>query len=79
MEELTNYWKKLRKGGIMFGDDVYEYDPVNKDVIKVWDGNPINISGSFGKYGVHAAVVDFCNELNIKYYIFSNQFMIYKS
>lgn len=76
--ELKSYWKKMRKGGIIFGDDIYDYDPINKDVLYTWDNLPIDKSSCFGYYGVHAALVDFCKEMNIKYYIFSNQFMIFK-
>jgi len=77
MEDMRNYWSKIRPGGIMFGDDLYEYSD-DKDTIKIWDNMPLENSISFGKYGVHAALLDFCKEYNLKYYIFSNQFMIYK-
>lgn len=77
LNDMRNYWPKIRNGGIMFGDDVYEYSD-DKNVIKVWDGKSLYESLSFGKYGVHAAIIDFCREHNVKYYIFSNQFMIYK-
>lgn len=77
LEDLRNYWPKLRSGGIMFGDDVYEYSE-NKDVVKIWDGVSLEKSHSWGVYGVHAAVIDFCKENKLHYSIFSNQFMIYK-
>jgi hypothetical protein len=78
IEDLINYWPKVRPGGIVFGDDLYEYSENDKNVLKIWDGQPINESNSYGLYGVHNAVVDFCKEKNIKYHIFSNQFYIYK-
>ena len=77
LDDMKNYWTKIRSGGIMFGDDIYEYSE-NKDVIKIWDGQPIEHSKSWGKFGVHAALIDFCKEYKLNYYIFSNQFMIYK-
>jgi hypothetical protein len=78
LDDMHKYWPKIRSGGLMIGDDVYEYSE-NKDVIKVWDGRALNESLSFGKYGVHAALIDFCKEYNLTYHIFSNQFVIYKS
>ena len=77
LDDLKNYWPKLRSGGIMFGDDVYEYSE-NKDVVKIWDGVSLEKSNSWGVYGVHAADIDFCKENKLHYNIFSNQFMIYK-
>ncbi len=77
MQDLELYWPKLKSGGLLFGDDVYEYSE-DKDVVKIWDGKSLDTSSSFGKYGVHAAVIDFAKKYNITYYMFSNQFFIYK-
>lgn len=77
MEDMRTYWSKIRSGGVMFGDDLYEYSD-DKDVVKIWDGKSLNESISFGKYGVHAALLDFCKEMKLGYTIFSNQFMILK-
>jgi hypothetical protein len=71
-EDLETFWSKVKVGGIMCGDDVYELSE-NKEILKIWAPN------SFGKYGVHNALVDFCDKLNLKYHIFSNQFYIYKA
>lgn len=78
LEDLKNYWPKLRPGGIMFGNAVYEKSD-DKNVLKIWDDLPIEISKSWGVYGVHNALHDFCKENNLHYTIFSNQFMIYKA
>jgi len=80
MEDLINYWKKLKVGGILIGDDVYELGENNsKNVTKIWDRKrDIYESESFGVYGVHNALLDFCKQLNIQYTIFSNQFIIFK-
>ena len=78
LEDLNNYWPKLRPGGIMFGNAVYE-NSVNKNVLKIWDGLPIEKSKSWGVYGVRSALNDFCKENNLNYTIFAEQFMIYKA
>lgn len=78
IEDIRNYWSKLRKGGYMFGDAIHEFSHESKDTVKIWDGLPIEESKSFGKYGVHAAVIDFCKEKRLSYQIFGHQFMIYK-
>ena len=80
LEELTHYWKKLKVGGILIGDDVYELAQGNeKNVIKIWDNaRNIQSSNSFGVYGVHNALIDFCKEINVPYTIFSNQFIVFK-
>jgi 2-hydroxy-3-keto-5-methylthiopentenyl-1-phosphate phosphatase len=80
LEELTHYWKKLKVGGILIGDDVYELAQGNeKNVIKIWDSaRNIQSSNSFGVYGVYNALIDFCKEINVPYTIFSNQFIVFK-
>jgi hypothetical protein len=77
IQDLRNYWSKLRIGGLMLGDDLYESSDT-KDVLKIWDNKSLETSKSFGLFGVHSAVIDFCKENKLKYNIFSNQFMIYK-
>ncbi len=69
MQDLELYWPKLKSGGLLIGDDVYEYSE-DKDVLKIWDGRLINDSISFGVYGVHAALVDFSKKYNVSYHIF---------
>jgi hypothetical protein len=80
LKDIKNYWKKVRKGGILAGDDVYELAVDGcKEVLKIWDGAPsIHSSKSFGVYGVHNAVFDFCAEHKLKFTIFDNQFIIFK-
>ena len=77
MDDIKNYWPKLKSCGYILGDDVYEFSE-DKDVMKFWDNKDITNSTSFGKYGVHAAVVDFCKGNKLNYLIFSNQFIILK-
>lgn len=77
-EDLENYWNKVKVGGILAGDDFYELSDT-KNKFYYWDNvNDINQSRSFGKYGVSNAVVDFCQKNNLRFYQFSNQFIIYK-
>lgn len=78
IEDIRNYWPKIRKGGYMFGNAIHEFTHQSKDVVKIWDKQPIETSKCFGKYGVHAAVVDFCKEKGLLYQIFENHFVIYK-
>jgi hypothetical protein len=74
--DLENYWKKLKKNGILAGDDYYEY---SKDDIIYWDNiEDINYSKSFGKFGVKQAVIDFCKNYQLNYRQFSNQYFIVK-
>lgn len=78
MQDLELYWPKVKTGGLLIGDDLYEYSE-NKDILKIWDGKTVDSSISFGVYGVHAALVDFSKKYNVSYHIFSNQFIIYKA
>ena len=74
LEDMENYWKKVKPGGILAGDDVYELaTDGKKEVYKNW-----GYENSFGTYGVHNALVDFSQKYNVKYYIFGNQFYIFK-
>lgn len=77
--DLENYWKKVKPGGILMGDDLI-LEAEDKEVYRFWDGvNDINKSTSFGIYGVKAAFMDFVKKYNLKYYLFSNQFLIIKN
>jgi hypothetical protein len=77
-DDIEKYYAKVKRGGILAGDDVYELAE-SKDKYYFWDGvDDINKSKSFGKYGVHNALVDFCSKHNLKYYIFDTQFVIFK-
>jgi len=83
MNDLKNYWPKVKKGGFLLGDDVYDFrvgdiQLNDKDFIRIWDGKPLCQSVSFGCYGVKEAMIDFCKEMNLKYIRFDTQFMIYK-
>lgn len=80
LRDLENYWPIVRTGGILSGDDVYEYVNDGHDSYHFWDGiKNVESSRSFGKYGVHNAVVDFCKKYNLRYTLFDKQFMIYKA
>lgn len=77
LEDLEGYWKKVRKGGILAGDDCYD---TTGEAIIFWDNvKDIHQSRSFGKFGVLQALQDFCTRKGLEYVRFDNQFYILKA
>jgi hypothetical protein len=76
LEDLENYWPKVKKGGILAGDDCYD---TTGETLIFWD-NVVDIqqSRSFGKFGVLQALQTFCKTKGIEYVRFDNQFYILK-
>lgn len=83
MQDLEYWWPKLKKGGIIVGDDCCDYEDdslrdQNNDITKVWKRDENGKVISWGKYGVKKASQDFSDKHHINVYYFSNQFIIFK-
>jgi hypothetical protein len=74
-KELELYYPKVKKGGVIIGDDAYDVDDTNRtaegDVILNW-------YPGFAFYGVVKAFRDFCSKMNIEGRLIVNQYMIQK-
>lgn len=74
--DLIRWWPKVRKGGFLCGDDVEEIKKEHDD-----EGNLFvtHQPGSYGKYGVHQALIDFAKICpDFRYEITGNQFVARK-
>ena len=76
LEDLENYFPKVKKGGIIIGDDAVDTDESkrdnNNDVLINWSYN------CYGYYGVIKAFNDFIRKNNLVGSINGNQFVIKK-
>jgi hypothetical protein len=74
--DLENWFKKLKKGGLIICDDASDTDDSKRDnegnVFIQWNEN------SFGDYGVMHACKVFTKKYNIPFFIFQNQILIFK-
>jgi hypothetical protein len=72
LEDLNEWYPKVKKGGYLCGDDIYStnLDEHDRDgnVTRVWSSN------CWGKYGTYKAIVDFGKEVEIN----GTQFSIVK-
>lgn len=76
LEDLKTWYPKLRKGGIIMGDDLVDFDDNKRD-----ENGDVRVDWSincFGYYGVFKALRDFSTEKGLKYEIYGNQFIIRK-
>ena len=75
LKDLVRWWPKVKKGGILAGDDVEDIKKEHKD------GNVlIERPGSFGVYGVATALEDFAKICpDFKYTVVENQFFARKN
>jgi len=75
LKDLVRWWPKIKKGGILAGDDVEDIQKEHKD------GNVlIERPGSFGVYGVATALEDFAKICpDFKYTVVENQFFARKN
>lgn len=70
LKDLVRWWPKIRKGGILAGDDVEDINLNHKDGDVL-----IERPGSFGVYGVATALMDFAKICpDFKYTVVGNQF-----
>ena len=75
LKDLVCWWPKLRKGGILCGDDVEDINLPHVDGDLYVQHNP----SIFGVYGVHTALQDFQKACpDFRYTISGNQFYAYK-
>lgn len=77
IDDLNNWYPKLKKGGILIGDDYVDLDDTkrneNGDVFIQWSPN------CFGHYGVKKAFTEFIQKNNIiNYEIIDKQIIIRK-
>lgn len=74
LKDLVRWWPKVRKGGILAGDDVEDIQLDHKDGDVL-----IERVGSFGVYGVATALADFAKICpDFKYTVVENQFWAVK-
>lgn len=75
LKDLVKWWPKLRKGGILAGDDVEDRNLPHTD----GDMFLQHSEGSFGIYGVATALEDFRKVApDFHYTLIGNQFVAYK-
>jgi SAM-dependent methyltransferase len=76
LEDLNNWYNKIKPGGIIICDDASDVDDnlrdENGDVFIRWN------QVSFGAYGVIQACKIFTKTLNIPFFKWNNQILIYK-
>lgn len=76
LEDLRNWYPKVRSGGIIIGDDCVDMDDSqrdqNLDVVVYWN------EYCYGNYGVYKAVRDFSEENGIEFSVVGRQFLIIK-
>jgi beta-1,4-mannosyl-glycoprotein beta-1,4-N-acetylglucosaminyltransferase len=77
LQDLENWYPKLKSGGIIVGDDAVDTDNSlrnsDNDVYVDW-GN-----GAWGYYGVVKAFEDFCSKINCSSLRIGNQYIIIKN
>ena len=75
LKDLTVWWPKIRKGGLLCGDDVEDLKLKHEDGDVIINHN----ASCVGKYGVATALEDFARVVpDFKYKIVGNQFYAYK-
>jgi predicted O-methyltransferase YrrM len=76
LEDLNNYYPKIKPNGFIVGDDAVDLDDTKRnatgDIFIQWPG------GAFGHYGVVKAFNEFITNKSITGNIIGNQFMIQK-
>ena len=73
LQDLRAWYPKIKRGGVLAGDDIYSTDLNEHDV----DGNVTRVWGHdcWGKYGVYKAIVDFGKPFKIE----GTQFSIFNN
>ena len=75
LKDLVVWWPKIRKGGLLCGDDVEDIESPHEDGDMLVEHRP----GAFGKYGVATALEDFAKVCpDFHYRMEGNQFYAYK-
>ena len=76
LKDLICWWPKIKKGGLLCGDDVEDIKLPHTDGDLFFEHQP----GSFGVYGVATALRDFAKCVpDFRYMIDGNQFYAYKN
>ena len=75
LKDLVMWWPKIKKGGLLCGDDVEDIQQPHEDGDMLVQHQP----GIFGQYGVATALQDFAKVCpDFQYKIEGNQFFAYK-
>lgn len=76
LKDLELYFPKLKKGGILIGDDVCDFDDSlrdeNGDIHRQW------LPGCYGSYGVKKAFDDYCSAHHLFPILRLNQYIVVK-
>jgi hypothetical protein len=79
--DILAWYPKVKKGGLLCGDDVYSTDlkehDMNGNVLRVWGRDVTGKPDCWGQYGTYKAVVDAQAILQYKFAIDQTQFIIH--
>ena len=81
-QDLVAWYPKLRKGGLLCGDDIVDLAEDRRDkegnLTIVWQNDESGQPKDWGTYGVLAAVRDFAKKHKLEYLTAASQFFIIK-
>ena len=82
MQDLRSWWPKIRKGGVLAGDDCVDFDDTlrneNGDIPMVHTRKADGTPDFFGEYGVFHAICKFSEEHSLGYRLMGTQVVIQK-
>lgn len=80
IEELNNWFPKVKSGGLIICDGAFDTDNENKNENDNETQNQMVhlTNGSWGKYGVIRACKDFSKKMDLPYYKFMSQILFFK-
>ncbi len=80
LKDLLTWIPKVKKGGIVAGDDIYSTDlqehDKNGNVLRIWGRDAAGKPNCFGHYGTYKALRDAQKKLGFEYFIDGTQFSI---
>ncbi len=80
LKDLMLWLPKVKKGGILAGDDIYSTDlrehDANGNVLRIWGRDAAGNPNCFGHYGTYKALRDAQKRLGFEYFIDGTQFSI---
>ena len=82
-EDIRLWYPKVKKGGVLCGDDVYSNDLAehdeNKNVLRIWGRSKNGTPDCWGYYGTYTACMENERRLGIKFVFEQTQFSVVKN